>query len=62
MITPITASVLTDFFEKYPSRNNPSIPPLKIDASDHHASRALFTPTSARAIKIPIVPVRKDER
>ena len=37
------AALLFTFLEKYPNRNNPNIPPLKIDASFHHASKALCT-------------------
>ena len=41
--TPSTASKLRAFFEIYPNRNSPNMPPLKIDANAHQASSALCT-------------------
>src|SRR5690606_21324187 len=56
-ITPTIASTLRTFRDRNASRNNPSIPPLKIEASDHQASNTLSTPTSVMAISIPKKPI-----
>ena len=50
---PITGLMFPLTFVKNPSKNNPSIPPLKIEANFHHASRALLIFIIARATEIP---------
>ena len=45
---PTTPDLLS-VFVKTPSKNNPSIPPLKIEAYFHHTSKTLLELTIARA-------------
>ena len=48
--------MLRAFFERYPKRNKPSIPPLKMDDNAHHASNALSAFMKAKATKAPNTP------
>jgi len=59
--TAIAACLLVVFWTISPRRNNPKIPPLKIDANAHHASNALATPLNAKPTRILANPIAKDE-
>ena len=54
--TPNAASILRAFLERYPNRNKPSIPPLKIEDKAHQASSALSAFMKAKATNAPMIP------
>ena len=58
---PIAACTFVALFDMYPNKNNPSIPPLKMEDNAHHASNALFTLVIARPTAIPIMAMIADE-
>ena len=60
-ITPMTAAIVFFFRENTPSRNNPSIPPLNMEASFHQASSALFTLIMAMAIQVPEILITSED-
>jgi cell division protein FtsZ len=53
-IRPITACVFRLRFEKTPNKNNPNIPPLKMEAYFHQTSRIFLTSIMINAIIIEI--------
>ncbi len=56
---PTTPDLLS-VFVKTPNRNNPSIPPLKIEAYFHHISKTLLALTIASATHILRIAIIKE--
>jgi len=50
------AYLLGQVFTTIPNKKSPRIPPLKIEAKAHQASKALLTPLNAKPTRIPKVP------
>lgn len=61
-ITAVTAAECVALFEKNPNKNSPSMPPLKMEAKAHQASRILATCTSDNAMIVPPRPTPIVER
>jgi hypothetical protein len=56
-----TAYLLGQVFTTIPNKNSPRIPPLKIEAKAHQASKALLTPLKAKPTRIAKSPMAKEE-
>ena len=58
--TAATAGKLVLVFPKSAKKNKPKMPPLKIEAKAHQASKALSTPLKANPTNSPAIPIPKE--